>query len=105
VLPAGTLPAGYSRPAPRTPVAPFRHAAEPAPSAAGEGLIPGLRRGPLWLELLRAALSARHSHRVSTRARSGVALGGCVMRLLLVVVAAFLALLGTLFFYGRSLLN
>lgn len=64
---------------------------------------------PLWQSLLKAALRARYlspralPHR--ERAPVGPGLGGCLRRLIMLVLLLLLALAGAVFFLGRSLLG
>ena len=61
-----------------------------------------------WHELLRSAVLARYSRPRATPARDGLrvarGVGGCLMRLLMVCLFLFIALVAALFLFGRALL-
>jgi hypothetical protein len=63
----------------------------------------------LWQQILRAAVRARYTPARATRYRERPPIrrgaGGCVMRLLLVMVSLFLAIAAAVFLFGRALLG
>ncbi len=68
---------------------------------------PAELRRQLWGKLLRAAVHGRGAasrERDLLRPTIARGLGGCLMRLVLLVVLLVVALVGALFFFGRSLL-
>lgn len=77
-------------------------------SEAERGLGASPRLAP-WQRLLLAAVRARYTPTRLSRARErpviGRSLGGCLQRLLLVVVLVFVAIAGAAFFFGQALLN
>jgi hypothetical protein len=63
----------------------------------------------LWQKMLRDAVLARYMARSAAPARErrpvGRGAGGCLMRLLLLVVFLFVALVSALFLFGGALLQ
>jgi len=106
-------PPPYSRAAPAPRAAP----AEAEPWSSRERLAPageeeleaGASRMALWQQLLRAAIRARYTpaRTASDRERPPVGRGaaGCLVRLVLLMMLLFLALVVGLFLFGRSLLQ
>lgn len=78
------------------------------PPADEEEFDASASRTALWQKLLRAAVSGRYLPLLATRDRErprvGRGAGGCLMRLMLVIVLMFVALVSAVFLFGRALL-
>jgi hypothetical protein len=63
----------------------------------------------LWQNILRNAVLARYAARTAAPARErrpvGRGAGGCLMRMMLLVMFLFVALVGALFLFGGALLQ
>lgn len=126
--PASTVPkhnrASPSRPPPSsaTPAPRYTRASRPrvgagewigsrpsTPESEAERELGASRRLAPWQRLLLAAVRARYTPTRLSRARErpaiGRSVGGCLQRLLLVVVLVFVAIAGAAIFFGQALLN
>ena len=101
-------PAAYSRSVPPERSVAVARSRERLPPAGDEEFETGSSRLAPWREILRAAVRARTMPRGPApeheRPRIGRNVGGCLMRLVLLVVLLFVALVGALFYFGQVLL-
>jgi hypothetical protein len=95
---APALPARKRRPRPP--------ASTPAPPPPGADELEAGASSPTALlqKMLRAAVSARYMSRRAAPRREKLPIGGCLMRLVLLVLFMLAALAGGLFLFGRALL-
>lgn len=107
--PVATPPAAYPRS--RTPRATPEvwRSREPSPPTEEEPPVRVASPGALLHSMLRAAVLARSSTRTGeidgVRRRTGRGLVGCVLRLAVVVVLLFLAVVSAAFIFGRAVLQ
>ena len=107
--PASTPPAASARSRSPSPVPDAWRSREPSPPAGEEPLARVASPTALLHSMLRAAVLARSSTRAgdlggATR-RTGRGLIGCLLRLALVVVLLFLAVVSAAFIFGRAVLQ
>ncbi len=101
-------PRSYARTAPPRALRDEWRGRERLPPTAEEGRGAGASRMAPWQRLLRAAVSARYTFPRAVPDRDGYpiarAAGGCLIRLVLLIVFLFLTVVGGLFLFGHALL-
>jgi hypothetical protein len=102
-------PAPYSRRTPPESPAGIWGTREPTPPAGAEEPDARGSRLALWQNILRNAVLARYMARTAAPARErrpiGGSAGGCLMRMMLLVMFLFVALVSALFLFGGALLQ